>query len=90
MVWSSFIDQYESGLSYCGINTARSALPTIILLPGGSSFGNHPIVTRFLKIKTRIAALQGHMGCLCYLKTLSPLEELHLIGQELGSHVPAL
>lgn len=42
-------DRYENGLSYSAINTARSALSTIIFLPDGSYFGNHPFVTRFLK-----------------------------------------
>ena len=41
--------QYENGLPYSGINTARSALSTVIFLPDGSSFGNHPLVSRFLK-----------------------------------------
>ena len=89
-----FHNQYENGLSYCGINTARSAVSTIILLPDGSSFGNHPIVTRL-----KVCLSQAHIApkdiwdvsvALDYLKTLSLLEELHLIGQELGSHVPAL
>ena len=35
-------------LSYSGINTARSALSTVIFLPDGGSFGNHPLVSRFL------------------------------------------
>ena len=45
----SLHDQYENGLSYSAINTARSALSTIIFLSDGSSFGNHPFVTQFLK-----------------------------------------
>ena len=92
-----FHNQYENGLSYRGINTARSAVSTIILLPDGSSFGNHPIVTRFLKgvFRSRTALprykdIWDVSVVLDYLKTLSLLEELHLIGQELGSHVPAL
>ena len=36
--------QYENGLSYSGINTARSALSTVIFLPDASSFGDHPLV----------------------------------------------
>ena len=31
--------QYENGLSYCSINTVKSALSTIIFLPDGGSFG---------------------------------------------------
>jgi len=41
--------QYANGLSYSGINTARSALSTVIFLPDGGSFGNHPLVSRFLR-----------------------------------------
>ena len=41
--------QYENGLSYSGINTARSALSTVIFLPDGGSFGNHPLVSCLLK-----------------------------------------
>ena len=35
--------------TYSAINTARSALSTLILLPGGITFGTHPLVTRFVK-----------------------------------------
>jgi hypothetical protein len=33
------------------LNTARSALSTILLVPGGTTttFGNHPLSTRFVK-----------------------------------------
>ena len=41
--------QYENGLSYSGINTARSARSTVLFLPDGGSFGNHPLVSRLLK-----------------------------------------
>ena len=40
---------FQQGLSYSTINTARSALSTIICLPDGQSFGSHPIVVRFMK-----------------------------------------
>ena len=41
--------QYENGLSHSRINTARSALSTVIFLPDGGSFGNHPFVSHLLK-----------------------------------------
>lgn len=41
-------DLYQRGLGYSAINTARSALSTIISTPNGT-FGNHPLVVRFMK-----------------------------------------
>ena len=77
--------QYDNGLSYSSINTARSALSTIIFLPDGGSFGNHPLVSRFLK---DVFELRPSLPCykdiwdvsivFDYLKTLPPLEELNL------------
>ena len=40
---------FESGIGYNAINTARSALSSILLLPGNVSFGSHPLATRLLK-----------------------------------------
>ena len=40
---------FATGIGYSCINTARSALSSIITLPGGQSFGHHSLVTRFLK-----------------------------------------
>lgn len=77
--------QYENGLSYSGINTARSALSTVIFLPDGGSFGNHPLVSRFLKgvfesrpSLPRYKDIWDVSVVLDYLKTLPPLEELSL------------
>ena len=39
----------DKGLSYSAINTARSALSTIISVPDCHTFGSHPLVTRFIK-----------------------------------------
>ena len=39
---------YKDGCSNSTINTARSALSTVVFLPG-HSFGHHPLVKRFLK-----------------------------------------
>ena len=77
--------QYENGLSYSGINTARSALSTAILLPDGSSFGNQPLVSRFLKgvyesrpSLPRYKDIWDVSVVLNYLKTLPPPEESNL------------
>ena len=40
---------FSSGLGYSAINTARSALSSVLLLPNNTTFGSHPLVTRFLK-----------------------------------------
>lgn len=42
------LNLYNQGLSYSTLNTARSALSTIIKIEGGN-FGVNPIVTRFMK-----------------------------------------
>lgn len=40
---------YKAGLGYSAINTARSALSSALTIPGNVTFGNHPLVARFLK-----------------------------------------
>ena len=40
---------FNQGFSYSTLNTARSALNTIIFMEGGECFGNNPIVARFMK-----------------------------------------
>ena len=39
---------HEDGVGYSTINTARSALSTVVVIQGGT-FGSHPLVTRFMK-----------------------------------------
>lgn len=39
---------FASGLGYSAINTARSALSSVLALPDNTTFGSHPLVTRFL------------------------------------------
>ena len=39
---------YSKGLSYSTLNTARSAISTIVKIEG-SDFGTNPVVTRFMK-----------------------------------------
>ena len=46
----SFLNElYHKELSYSAINTARAALSAVIHPPEGCTFGNHPLVARFLK-----------------------------------------
>ena len=40
---------YNTGLGYSAINTARSAISSILLSTGAVSFGSHPFVVRFLR-----------------------------------------
>lgn len=40
---------FASGLGYSAINTARSALSSVLALPDNTTFGSHPLVTLFLK-----------------------------------------
>ena len=40
---------YEQGLGYSAINTARSALSSVLDFPDSNTSGTHPLVTRFLK-----------------------------------------
>ena len=40
---------YHSGLGYSAVNTARSALSSIIILDNGLKFGEQPLVFRCLK-----------------------------------------
>ena len=76
---------YNQGLSYSTINTARSALSSILNISGSYHFGSHPLVTRFLKgiYETRkpqpkYKTIWDVATVLTYLKTLWPLEQLSL------------
>ncbi|XP_022795666.1 uncharacterized protein LOC111334234 [Stylophora pistillata] len=76
---------YHKGLSYSALNTARSALASVIALQGNQSFGNHPLVSRFLKgTFTTRPALPKYREVwdvntvLEHLKTLHPAESLSL------------
>ena len=76
---------YHKGLSYSALNTARSALASVIVLQGNQSFGTHPLVSRFLKgTFTTRPALPKYKEVwdvntvLEHLKTLHPAEALSL------------
>ena len=40
---------YDSGVGYDAIGTARSALASVIYIPGLPSISEHPLIKRFLK-----------------------------------------
>ena len=67
------------------MNTARSAFSLVVFSPEGCTFGNHPLVSRLLKgVFTKRPSLPRYHSVwdvgivLKYLKTLHPLEDLHL------------
>ena len=49
MVLQFLTTLYEEGLGYSAINTARSALSAVVILPDNKTVGSHPLVVRFLK-----------------------------------------
>ena len=79
---------HSQGLSYSSINTARSALSSILKLENCDNFGTHPLVTRFMKgiyelikPKPKYNQIWDVSQVLDYLKTfktLYPLEKLSL------------
>ena len=42
-------DYFKTGVGYSALNTARSALSSIITLPGNVTIGEHPLVKRFMR-----------------------------------------
>ncbi len=75
--------QYK--LSYSAINTARSALSSFLIIPGGHTVGSHPLISRFLKgifqihpTLPRYAEVWDVSIVLKYLKELSPTHQLGL------------
>ncbi len=43
------VSLYNSGLGYSAINTARSALSTVLIMENGVKFGEQPLVCRYMK-----------------------------------------
>lgn len=79
-----FTTLFEKDLSYSSLNTARSALSTIITVDG-MSIGSHPLVVRFLKgvfnlrpPVPRYKEVWDVSIVLRFLKTLSPVASLSL------------
>ena len=76
---------YSKGLSYSTINTARSALSTILIIQGCTTFGSHPLVIRFLKgifekrkPQPKYDTIWDASKLLNFLGTLWPVQELTL------------
>ena len=76
---------YHSGLGYSALNTARSALSSLIMLPCQVSLGNHPLISRFMRgvfqqrpSLPRYTEIWDVNIVLSYLRKLSPAESLSL------------
>ena len=76
---------FNQGIGYGELNTARSALSTIVVLSNNASFGTHPLVCRFMKgvfemrpSLPRYKDIWDASTVLEYLKTLHPPEDLTL------------
>ena len=79
---------HESGLRYCAMNTAKSAISSFLSIANPSSvhLGSHILIKRFMKgvfeIKPslpRYNCTWSTEGVLRYLKSLSPLDDLSLL-----------
>ena len=76
---------FKSGLGYSSINSARSALSQIITLKDGVSFGQHPLVCRFMKgifelrpSLPKYSHIWDVSVVLDYIRNYHPLSELNL------------
>lgn len=76
---------YSQGLGYSTLNTARSALSSILRISDCHSFGSHPLVVRFMKgvfetrkPKPKYDEIWDASKVLNYLSTLHPVKELPL------------
>lgn len=76
---------FNQGLSYSTLNTARSALSTIIIMEGGECFGTNQIVARFMKgvfesrkPKPKYTTIWDVSVVLKHLSTLYPNDTLSL------------
>ena len=76
---------FKSGLGYSAVNTARSALSAVMKINDNISFGEHPLVCRFIKGVFQLKpALPKYTHIwdvekvLSYLQTLAPVSSLDL------------
>ena len=53
-------DVHESGVGYSCVNTARTTLSTVVVVVNGTTFGNHPLVTRVTDPLNVIIACARH------------------------------
>ena len=75
----------DSGRSYSCVNTARSALSSLIMYDNGVAIGKHPLVVRFMSGVFNINPTVSRCQCiwdvsvvLQYLKSLSPVRDSSL------------
>ena len=85
MVLKFLTTLYRNGLGYSTINSARSAISAVVLMPGNTTIWSHPLVTRFLKgifeVKTprpRDSSMWNVADLWNYFKTLGHSSELLL------------
>ena len=76
---------FSAGLGYSAINTAHSALSSVLGLSNNITFGSHPLVVHFLKGVFELKPSLPHYSriwdvatVLQYLRTLGPASELDL------------
>ena len=76
---------YAQCLGYSTLNTARSALSSILRISDRHNFGSHPLVVRFMKgvfetrkQKPKYDDIWDASKVLNYLSTLHPVKELPL------------
>ena len=76
---------FTSGLGYSAIDSARSALSSVLILPNNITFGTHPLVARFLKgvfeLKPslpRYSSIWDVSVVLQHLRSLGPPTQLDL------------
>ena len=76
---------FDTGLGYSAINNARCALSSVIVLPGNTAIGKHPLVCRLLKgvyeLRSSLPRYQEIWNMdlvIQYLSSLHPNEELSL------------
>ena len=65
---------FHSGIGYSCLNTARSALSTVIVFPDNTAAGSHPLVVRFMKVLDAISFKSGMSSRLVIEKTIAMVE----------------
>ena len=75
----------DGSLQYSSLNTARSALSTFVIVPGGVPVGQHPLICRFMKgvfnlhpPRPRYSEMWDASLVLNYLRRISPAEKTSL------------
>lgn len=78
-------DLVKSGVGYSGVNTARSAISTILVISDSATFGTHPLVKRFLKgvfeqkpSLPRYETIWDVSQVLTHLRSYPPVEDISL------------